>query len=286
MKLKHIILVLMVWGFCGFPLVLIAQLRNYAAPTTAKGVSAEMNTAEFWIAKHPNPDKVILDQKTIRAMNRRIAQADDSVNLMDGKITAIDGKAVRAKIQDEYEQTRKQNLSIESKPVTADYWNRLYANLNLENIPDKITPQFGILIAFTAQRLLPTNDNINSRTGNTEFDQIQNTAFETGSPHLVLHRTKDGQWLYCISKSYRGWFAADAMALSPEEDWQQYNSPTSFITITSPKAGIWKDRGVTQYHGFIRLGNTLPLVNETSAGYQVLCPLRKADGSLSSSSYW
>ncbi len=246
-----------------------------------QGVNPEMYKADFWINKLVEPDKTILNTKQIEALNRRIATADETVNLWEEKPGTIEGNLIRRQIETNLKSINEQKLTLKNgKAFDAQYIAKLRRETNLDAIPALINPRFAVLTGFASQRLLPSRDALITTGGESSFDRLQNSAYEIGTPHIVYHESTDGKWIYAQSSTYSGWYPTEVLAFCSYDEWVIYHKPSKFIVITSPKAMIYSNPATTEAHEFIRMGNTLPLLVETGDFFEIQVPKRNPKGSL------
>lgn len=259
----------------------LSNSANARAISSLPNVKEEMLNPEYWISKCADPDQLFLNTVQIKTLNERIASADDTVNLFYTPPQIACGTKLKDVISTEFSDLKSRQLYLSSHQlIIPEVWTQLLQNLNLAAIPSEIKPQFGLLTAFSSQRLLPTSEAFYADSRQNEFDQLQNSGYEIGTPHLILHKSLDSKWIYTTNKTYSGWYPSESMAICNEEQWMQFLQPDNFVLIDVPKADLWRDKEQRKKCAFIRLGNTLPLIAEHESVFEVSVPQRLEDGSL------
>jgi len=244
-------------------------------------VEPEMLNPDYWIGKHPNPHQVILTLEQIKALNNRIAANDKTVLQPEKVRRTYDRRVVQSTLEQDIAKLSQQKMQFKNASlVRPEFWDKVRQNMNLAKLPATIEARYAVLVKFTDNRVLPLEEGIYDAGDDGAFDRLQNTAFEIGTPHIVLHSSLDGKWLYALGPDYRGWYPKDAMAFCTFPEWKDYAQAQNFIVITSAKADIFTAEESKRTRGFIRLGNTLPFKESRATGYVVMLPTRAADGRL------
>ena len=64
-----------------------------------------------------------------------------------------------------------------------------------------MAPRYGLVVHYASQRFLPN------------FDPLQNSALDAGTPAAVVHTSADGRWYYVMTSISDGWVEAKNIAL-------------------------------------------------------------------------
>jgi hypothetical protein len=113
-----------------------------------------------------------------------------------------------------------------------------------------------------------------------DFDELQNSALDVGTPLVVLHQTKDGQWLYGKTQLSEGWVQSRDVAMTDLNGIKPYGSSDRFVVVVAPKADVFLDRELTRYDDYVRMGAVLPLSKEDGNIVEVRIPTRDLQGAL------
>lgn len=260
------------------------SLNSISAKTPLPGVSTAMQSESFWLAKlSPETDKAI-SEKEIDVLNRIYAKKEKALNMPEDLPGEYSGTWLKETILKEFTDFSKKKLYDENgKAISADFWKDLRENLSLESIPPKFVTGYGVLSQFASLRVLPTDRNLNSRPGDIHFDQAQQSGYETGTAHVIYHKSKDGKWLYAQNRSYRGWYKLDAMAICDLEAYKLYAIQDPKVVVSSVRTSVFGDKGTNkQEMGSLRMGAILPQSRTgTDQHYNaVYYPIRTAKGEL------
>jgi hypothetical protein len=249
------------------------------APTDLPNVSAEMKTAGYWIGRIPDPDAVIMRPEAINAFNENIRKDLGSVKDIRRIPDPTDGKALREKLRAVWNEYKGKNyFSQDDAPADEAFFDRLFEQMALESMGEKIKPEYGFIIRYADQRILPTDEGLYTVAGDIDFDELQSNALDAGTPVAVLHRSADQRWLYVLSGSSDGWIKADKIALSGQADFDAYLAAPCVVT-TSPKADLYLDDALTRFYDGVQMGAKLPLAATGAAeAYAVTLPTADDSG--------
>ncbi|MDD5085190.1 MAG: SH3 domain-containing protein [Candidatus Omnitrophica bacterium] len=254
-----------------------------AAPAVVPGTTREMKTSGFWISRHPSPDKVILSAEEIKSLNSRI----ENELKLTRDVAKIDplysGKELTLEFRESLDSIREQKLYGNSdRLVGDDFYRRIEQGLNLRSVPANVEVRYGFVVHFADQRVLPTDSALYAKPNDTDFDELQNSGLDVGTPLAILHEGADGEWLYVISPLSSGWVRKDKVAFCRLDELKNYLAKTDYAVAVSSKADIFLDPSLTQYYDYIRMGARFPVSKRGGASVaEIIIPIRTADGKLS-----
>ena len=111
-------------------------------------ISGEVATPEFWLAKNPGGDEIILSPSEIEQLNSKILAADDyAENLLSypEKISGADVKAKIRQLTDDVKMYDFKNLFFESgEPVPDENFQSVKEIPHVEADLQEITFDFGV----------------------------------------------------------------------------------------------------------------------------------------------
>ncbi len=258
-------------------LCLAAQWQT--APAPLPGVQPGQEKADYWIARHPEPDRVILTSEGIRAMNRAAVGSAETELVDPFAVTdPMEGAAVRkaiAGVLDESRQTKGYDHT--NRPITAAFYDRIEAAIG--TIPSVIRPTWGLITARTNLRRLPTTEAFYDRPFGNEFDRFQYSTLECGDPVVILHRTSDRSWAFVQTTYTMGWVPSAGIASGDRKTVETF-SRTKPLVATGSMVPVYGDPAFTAHAASIPMGSKLPLVEKTDRHYAVTLPWRAPEGSL------
>jgi hypothetical protein len=268
------------------PIVLVALAAGHLlaeqwemAPVPLPGVQPQQEKANYWIARHAEPDRVILTPEGIEAMNRA-ATGHTETELVD--LFAIpdpmEGAVVRKAIAEVIAESRqKKAYDHTNRVITADFYDRIEASIG--TAPSVVRPAWGLVTARTNLRRLPTNEAFYDRPFGNEFDRFQYSTLECGNPVVVLHRTSDGSWSFVQTTYTMGWIPSAGIAIGERRTVESF-SRSKPLVATGSMIPVYTDAAFTSHAVTVPMGARLPFVEKTESRYAVTLPWRAPDGSL------
>ncbi|MFZ3044436.1 MAG: SH3 domain-containing protein [Desulfatirhabdiaceae bacterium] len=279
MRCKQLVLIGLVvslWlSACAAPAVRI----SVPAPTRLPHTTRQMQTPGFWISRHPSPDSIFFDDRQIAALNRHIQQnLKGTVDILEEKALRS-GLALTTDLKKELSKLRRKPFfSRSGEAISPEWLDEMKLQMNYLGIGEQIPVRYGVITCFSDQRILPTDEPIYSEPGDSDFDVLQNSALDLGTPVRILHETVDGSWCYVQSELSGGWIRTEAIARCGREDALAWFRPKQFVVVTRAKADIFLTPKLTGYHETVRMGVCLPLVKHPGQFAVVTIPLRNAGG--------
>lgn len=239
---------------------LLREVSYHAAHTMLPETTREMKTSGFWISMHNNPDKVLLTEKQISQLNTTIENEIDSAKNLLLFEDVFDGNILRGQIEKFFNYISKSRLFLNNgKRPTAQFFKNIKENIDFENIPEQINVQYGFIVKYADQRVLPTDQQLNDIPRELFFDTLQMSALDIATPLVVLHKTKDNEWYFVNSLRTDGWINKKNIVLCTKEQLNNYLNIDSFVVVTNPKCEIYLDEKLTSYYDYARMGVIFPI---------------------------
>lgn len=265
-----------------FALLILSQIfaRNpiepvyYAAPARLPGVSPEMQTPGYWIARHPNPDTLILNPQQIAKLSMR---TNPYANIKPRSRFAVSfsGSTVKSQIKsllNTISGTGKYDSS--GARTNQALRDSLRNNANINAIPLHGKIKYGFPITVARQRFAPGIDNLNKEVLDVEFDEMQNSGYDIGTPTMFYHSSADGKWLFGACANSMGWYLKSEVCILPQEQWVSYLSATQKVVSLKARADVWQDSLATKYLIYCRMGTAFSLLGETADYYKIQIPVK------------
>ncbi|MGH8212696.1 MAG: SH3 domain-containing protein, partial [Rhodanobacteraceae bacterium] len=170
-----------------------------------------------------------------------------------------------------------------------DAWEQ---NLALDAVPRSQPTRYGLIVRRADLRTFPTTTRVFDEQGNTDIDRFQESGIFPGTPVVIAHESRDGQWLFVVSPRYAAWVQRDAVAMGSKKEVFDYVDATPYRVITGAHVHTVftpEQTRVSQLE--INMGVRVPLakdlppdqpVNGQTAytSYTIELPIRNDDGSL------
>ncbi|MDP2984735.1 MAG: SH3 domain-containing protein [Candidatus Latescibacter sp.] len=289
-----------------------SQQKVDNAPKVVPPATEEMQHPEFWIARLQNPDAVVLNPQQIAELNKKnltrpydlkdvngnpfsflptVINKDNTVGVqfyLENPLSmkSFPGDSLRVRLQRHsksinfarmYDRRRMRYDELEIKEVED--------RINTDAIANTITPRYGILVAHTLNRALPTNE---AGYGSPDgwIDSIQSTALDAFSPVAVLHASPNADWYYARSELAFGWIPAVNVAFGSPKEIENYMNSKDFIVSLVHKVPLYSDKEFKNFATDLYMGEKAKLTKKTSEGYQVVIPVRKGNASLEFITGW
>ncbi|MCU0575747.1 MAG: SH3 domain-containing protein [Desulfobacterota bacterium] len=261
----------------GCPQKIVVQY--YGAPSLAPGTRPEMNTAGFWIGKHPDPDVLIMTAQDIDAFNASIKEKTKAVYDLTRFSPTRSGAALRDSLQKTLDSIASKNyVHGNGKPVN-DTVAAVEPLMAIQGIPATVTVHWAYVVRPCDQRLLPTAEPFFKSSTDTAIDRLQNNAMEMVTPVVVLHESADHAWYYIVSPFSEGWVRSECIALCPKDQMERYEAWAGFVVATAAKADLFIDPLQRRHLTSVQMGVRLPLLQKMDDDVvQVLVPARSEGG--------
>ena len=251
---------------------------HLAAPQTLAGVTNAMTTPGYWIARHPAPDALIMNERQIAAFNLNSIKQGLVEDFREPP-AIIPGNKISAllqKISDDF----KKHTYYNSKNETVDPAFIAGFDREAAAISEKVAVRYGCIVRNTDQRLLPTADTLYLQPGDFDFDQNQNSRLAIGEPVLILARSRDHNWLFVKGRISQGWVKTDAIATMSRDLFLSRVNSKRTLVVLSARADLFADRKMTQHLTSVRMGSLLAFKQVHPDAWEIEIPTRNTDGAV------
>ena len=253
-----------------------------------------MKTAGFWISRHPSPDAVIMPPDAIDQFNKRLRNTTELneggvIGPFDKRLT----KDIFNIIRDLKTETLLQDLEKTLSGIMGEgyytaagvrgdevFMEDVRRNMNLNSVVIGMAPRYGLVVHYASQRFLPTREGLYDRKDDYDFDQLQNSALDVGTPVAVVHTSADGFWYYVMTEISDGWVEAKNIALGNINQVREFAQAKDFAVVIRPKADIFLNESMTNYYDYVRMGMHLPLSGVDAGRVTINIPVMDTDGTL------
>ncbi len=250
-------------------------------PALLPHTTPEMKTAGFWIARHPSPDKIVLTPQEIAEFNTHLENNLKTVNDITKISLPFSGEKLMVTFEKTVNNFKKDKMYLDGGRRTGDsFYEKMNGLMNLSAISNEMEVRFGFITGFADQRSFPTDEGLYEKRNSTDFDQMQESDLDIAEPVAVVHESLDGEWYYVFSSLSDGWIKKEKVALGTLEQIKDFLTQPSFVVVTSPKADIFLNAGLTEHNGYVRMGVKFPVVKVNSDIVEILLPVRDSEGIL------
>jgi cell wall-associated NlpC family hydrolase len=238
-----------------------------------------LNIPEFWIDKIANPDKLIMNQKTIKEFNDEVAYTQRKLTYFKDMNKRYGSSWVKKSIDNMLNGMESgTKFFVDGNKVPKTFYAKIDQDIDVDSIDDKsVKTRYALTINYTNQKIIPTELALLNKKNQIYFDRNQNSALDIATPIAILHTTYNGKWHYGISSTSSGWVKDSDIAFGDKKEIENYLHSKNFIVTTEAKSALII---AGRYHDYLRMGVRLPYVMTVDDNTMVLIPSRDKDGKL------
>ena len=255
------------------------------------GIGDAQLSADFWVARLDQPDRVVLDETAIAAQNEKLLRLDPSMNDLAALPTSLPKARIVEWIQDLSSPPGKPFYDVDGNPVPAATFDDLMGALDLQAIAENTKTRYGLVLRRTALRGFPTELRVFSTRGDTDIDRFQESALFPGTPVAIAHQSRDGKWLWVVSPRYKAWVSRQDIAEGSKEQVLAYADKAPYRVVLGAKVSTVHTREQPQLSELqLDMGVRVPLADAPPAtpvngqhpysSWTLELPIRAADGAL------
>ena len=257
------------------------------------GVTDAHLTANYWIEKAARPERLTLDRAQIAHHNAKLASTDASVHDLRNFPATLTGAAVRGWIEKLSSRPSGTLYDERGEPVRPATFDDLLNALNLDAIPASQATRYGMVVKRADLRTFPTRLRVFRARGDTDIDRFQESALFPGAPLVILHASRDGQWLYVVNDFYAAWIESTAVAAGTRDVVLGYGAKSPYLVVTGATVKtVFTPAAPAVSELQLDMGVRVPVLadwppNEPVNGqhpyaaHVIELPVREVDGSLS-----
>ncbi|MDX1678703.1 SH3 domain-containing protein, partial [Arsukibacterium sp.] len=266
--------------------------ENVYAKSDIPMLEPEHLSADFWLAKVTDADRLLLTEAQISTANNDTFARQSEMTRLAELPPSLTAAALTAMISKASASADQLRFYGNGQAVTAANWQSYRQNLNTEAVHAVNPVRFGLVVKRTDLRSMPTEDRVHNQQMALDLDRFQETALFPGEPVAVLHLSRDNHWLLVQNYHYTGWVKAVDVAIGSRQQVLQYSEQTPFLLVTGARAYTSYTPTLPAISQLLLdMGTRLPLLTTDDTGhnvhgqnphasYIVKLPLRNADGSL------
>ncbi|MEG2916965.1 MAG: SH3 domain-containing protein [Clostridium sp.] len=253
-------------------------------------VENEMYYSDLWIKLCKKSREVILDNHKIKEYNK-----ENLKKLYTNDIFNVKDKMNRNEIIDIINKISiipKVDRYKEGNLITKEYYDKLYANLNLEGLEEEISLGYGILVKRGELRTFPSSDRVFKNHKDCDLDRFMETAVYPAEPCIIYATSKDGNWYFCKIYNYCGWINKENIAIGSKDEIMNYCNCEDFIVVIGKKINFGYNPWIKDLQElYIDMGVKLPIEKQwdrerlvhdmySEGNYVVKYPQRDCEGKL------
>ncbi len=167
-------------------------------------------------------------------------------------------------------------LFRDGEPIPPGELDGLRDLLARDRVRDRNPVGLGLTIRRADLRMWPSAAPAFEEPGDGDFDLFQATVLDPAEPLALLHRSRDGRWLFVRAYHCDGWLPAEDVAVVADRDlWWTFVRPAHFLVVTGARLDLGGGR-------VFQMGARLPLGHDVggAGGRVAILPARGPDGAV------
>jgi hypothetical protein len=204
-------------------------------PSAVVGVQPKQLTPAFWIARESSASKIVLDRGAIAAQNSRLFQVDSSVHDLPAMPPTLPAAKVRAWIEKLSSYPDEDMFDAEGRKLERPVMDELLRNAALDAVPENQRTRFGLTVKRADLRTFPAPLRGYDSADDRDIDRFQESALFPGTPVVIAHESRDGNWWFVVSPLYAAWVEKRFIAEGPAEQVLAYTSKAPYLVVTGAK---------------------------------------------------
>jgi hypothetical protein len=213
-----------------------ASLRTATVPASGVvGMEEAYLSADFWIKRQAHADRVVLDAPAIAAQNDKLMRIDGSMHDLRSLPPTLGREQVAKWIKDLSRRPEQPLFDVDGKPVPSAAVDAIVANLALDAIPEQQPTRYGMVVRRAALRTFPTALRVFNEHDDTDIDRFQESALFPGTPAVIAHRSRDGDWLFVVSPRYAAWIEKRFVAEGTKDNVLGYADKAPYRIVTGAR---------------------------------------------------
>ena len=208
----------------------------------AEGVTTQMLSADFWIDKYPDADKLILSAEDIRKWNERYAEDLEERWFgfydfdEDDEPASVALSELKQVIEGSFIQPSGTVYDENGDVITDMRFKTLKVNQNILGLAEKNQIRYGVTVERTDIRMLPYEGIATTEKGNLKHCELQESIILMNEPVMILHTSQDREWYYILCSYAKGWVKAETVAFCEDKDaWNEMRNTEEFLVVTGDK---------------------------------------------------
>ena len=183
--------------------------------------SDRMMDADYWLEQTPFPDEVLLTAEQARAKSAYWEREVAALFALSDYPATVAREALARMLAADRPPTGEL-FDAAGRAVDERFW-RAQAQESAPPAPgsEPVAVRFGFTVRRTDVRRFPTSQGVFYAGQDKRLDRLQETVWPVFEPLAILHRSRDGRFVYAQGRSYRGWANANEIG---ETDRQTFRA--------------------------------------------------------------
>lgn len=213
-----------------------SQLAPAVPAHAVIGVEESHLDPEFWIRRQTGAEQPVLDANAIAAQNAKLQRIDPSLYDIEHLPETLTAARIRDWIGELSPRPTRALFDEQGRDVPATTLDELVGALNLDQVPDSQRTRYGMVVRRADLRSFPTRLRVFSSPDDTDIDRFQESALFPGTPVVITHSSRDGEWLFIVSTTYAAWIEKQYVAEGSTQQVFGYTHKTPYLVVTGSTA--------------------------------------------------
>lgn len=224
----------LMWGLGTLTAAAQAAPRGLLAvpPSGVIGVSDDMLEPQFWIARTPRSETLLLSPAVISARNVQTLAKDPALVNLSALPATVTREQVAGWLHDTMASPPGRLVDRRGEPVAAAAIEGAVSNVHAEAIPDSLAVRWALSVRRAALRLLPTTLEGYASTDATDVDAFQGGILFPGEAAAIVHTSRDGLWAFVLTMQGPAWVARGDIAEGDRARVLGYGTKGPFRVVT------------------------------------------------------
>ncbi len=189
----------------------------------------------FWIGRQRAPDGILLDERRIAARNTKLVQIDPSMNDLE-RVPAMLSRSQVSKWIEAISARPRTVLFGESGELAQHAIDELIEATNLDAVAEQQPVRYGLVVRRADLRTFPTRMRVFRTVEEADIDRFQESAVFPGTPVVIMHTSKDGEWLFVATPRYKAWIERERIAEGTAAEVFEYTRKAPYVVVTGSTA--------------------------------------------------
>jgi len=217
----------------GITLCLLSACATQSPPNPRVIPKQQKLQPQFWIARDSHANRIVLDANAIAAQNTRLLRLDPSVHDLEKFPSALTGSQVRSWIEKISEYQEDELFDSDGRKFERSTLEALMHGIALESVPESQRTRYGMVVKRANLRTFPTPMRAYDSADNQDIDRFQETALFPGTPVVIAHESRDGNWWFVVSPLYAAWVEKPFIAIGNADEILAYPKKSPYLVVTA-----------------------------------------------------
>lgn len=267
------------------------DVSRVVPPSGVIGVEDAMLSPNYWIARTRESAAVLMTPGEVAARNRQSFATDPNLVDLSRIGPSLTRERVQAWLKSLASPFTTPPVDARGKPIDRETLAGIAADEDADAIPASQPARYGMAVRRSLLRLHPTDLHAFPSTDALDFDSFQGGILFPGDAVVVLHRSRDRQWLFVQTWQGPAWVHGEDIAVGPATAVLGYRKGGPYRVVTGDKVRtVFTPEAPAVSELQLDMGVTVPLAQVPpdqpvngegpSQSWPVELPTRADDGTL------